>query len=165
MQKKLLLLTACCCFYVASFSQKLMNINKNVTISLPEDFKNFANIANPAEALFRNAKGNAVLKYRFGTDSVSDNDIPAFVDDQLKLARQDDESFEYIDDGIHLQDGKNIGYLKFSTKESGKKYFNYVFFISVDSKPLVFRFNCPLKEQKKWDTEIDKAANSLRVVQ
>lgn len=156
---------ASCCFSMASSSQKLMNINKNVTISLPEDFKNYANIANPAEALFRNAEGNAVLTYRFDRDSVTDNDIPAFVDDQLKLARQDDESFKYIDDGIHLQDGKNIGYLKFSTKENGRKYFNYTFFISVHDKPVVFQFSCLLKEQKKWEAEMDKIANSLRVVQ
>lgn len=106
----------------------------------------------------------AMLSFSATNETITDNDIPAYADDRLKLARQDDESFKYIDDGIHLQDGKNIGYLKFSTKEGNKKYFNYTFFISVDDKPLVFEFSCLLKEKKKWEAQIDKIANSLRLV-
>lgn len=163
MHKILLLVTAYCFFSVAASAQKIININPKVSISLPEDFKRYANTNNPAAILFTDAKRTAVLTYRFDTDSITDNEIPAYADDLLKLAKQDNVSFKYIDDGIHLQDGKNIGYLKFSSKDDGRKNFNYIFFISVDDKPLVFSFSVPFKQRKKWEPLADTIANSLRV--
>jgi len=107
----------------------------------------------------------SILSFSMGDENISDNEIPAFTDDRLKLAQLHDESFKYIDDGIHLQDGKNIGYIKFSTKEGKTKYFHYTFFISVDAKPLLFKFSCPFKQRKRWEAAVDNVANSLRIIQ
>ena len=106
----------------------------------------------------------STLSFSMGDENITDNEIPAFTDDRLNLAKVQDESFKYIDDGIPLQDGKNIGYLKFSTKEGKIKFFHYTFFISVDAKPLVFSFRCDSKQRKRWEAEIDNIANSLRII-
>ena len=148
----------------ASFSQAALVqrsiLDGKVELLLPV---NFQQDKDGTPGLFSGKNGPASLQYQLQPETLEDNDIPAFTDDQLKLAKQDDETFSYIDDGIHLQDGKNIGYLKFSSMENGKKYFNYTFFISVQDKPLIFRFSCLLKDQKKWEADADKIANSIRV--
>lgn len=110
-----------------------------------------------------NAAGNVKIMYDQEPETVTDNDIPAYTDSTLKILKAVNKSFKYIDDGIHLQDGKNIGYIKYSYKENGKKYFEYLFYISVDDKPVGFAFSCPLKERKQWDATIDIVANSIRV--
>ncbi len=107
----------------------------------------------------------SILSFSLGDENISDNEIPAFTDDRLKLAKLNDDSFRYIDDGIHLQDGKNIGYIKFSTKEGKTKYFHYTFFISVYAKPLLFKFSCPFKQRKRWEAAVDNMANSLMIIQ
>ena len=113
--------------------------------------------------IISNDAGNVKIMYDQEPETVTDNDIPAYTDSTLKTLKAVNKSFKYIDDGIHLQDGKNIGYIKYSYKENGKKYFEYLFYISVDDKPVGFAFSCPLKEKKQWDETIDMVANSIRV--
>lgn len=147
--------------------KKYVIADSRVDIMVPVNYMPLTDEKNRIKAFQPDARKNssAILSFWLADGNISDNDIPAFTDDQLKLAKQDDESFKYLDDGIYLQDGKNIGYIKFSTSESGKKFFNYIFFISDGEKPLVFSFTCRFAERKKWETEIDNIANSIRIVE
>lgn len=147
--------------------KKYLVYNSKVEISVPPTYSTVSEEKTGIRAFQPDMikSPGAILSFSASNENITDNDIPAYADDRLKLAKQDDESFTYIDDGIHLHDGKNIGYLKFSTKEGKQKYFNYTFFISVDDKPLVFQFTCLFKEQKKWEAQMDKVAGSLRVTQ
>lgn len=108
-------------------------------------------------------RGDATLRFSMGGETVTDNDIPAYTDERIQLAKQQQDSYKYLDDGIFLQDGKNIGYIKFSSKEKGKKFFNYQFFISSQEKPLVFIFRSPMQQRRTWEPIIDEFANSVRV--
>ncbi len=113
---------------------------------------------------------NAKFIYRDLVDAVgengifSDNDVPEWTDKILNNVRQN-PAFFYIDDGIFLQNGKNIGYIKYSELHTNDDVDNYhlLFFMSVNGKLAQFDFFCPSKSRKKWEPIGDSIANSLRV--
>lgn len=166
MNKILILAMATFIFPVAMMAQTAVKaytiLNGRVRIELPVEF----NLKSPEknnEAEWTDKNDSTLLLYHLSPDSITDNDIPAFIDDQIKLAKQDDKTFEYLDDGIYLQEGKNIGYLKYSSEEFRRTYFNYIFFISVDNRLLGITFICFFDQRKKWEPIVDLIANSIRL--
>lgn len=134
-----------------------------IEMSIPEELNRRSTEGNLK--LFKNTAGNVQINYDQEPETVTDNDIPTYTDSTLKTLKKLNKSFKYIDDGIYLQNGKNIGYIKYSYKENGKKYFEYLFYISVDDSPVAFAFSCPLKERNQWEATLDAVANSIRVIQ
>lgn len=166
MNKILILLLAIGIIPVATKAQTVMKghtiFNGRVYIELPDDFKqNAAEQNNAAEWTDKN--DSTILIYRLSADSITDNDIPAFIDDQIKLAKQDDKTLRFLDDGIFLQDGKNIGYLKYSAEETGTKFFVYLMFISVDNRLMTVSFMYEFEHRKRWEPIGDIIANSIRL--
>ena len=113
---------------------------------------------------FSDHTGKIKLIYSWSDDGkVTDNDIPEYTDVLIKEMKQAVPSFKLLDDGIHLQDGKNIGYIKYLVKDEGAEMFRYQFYISVEDKVLVFIFSCPKKMRRQWEADADIIANSVRV--
>ena len=166
MKRILIFILVAYLFPVPMMAQKTMKeytiLNGRVRMELPVGFHPKSPEKDDA-AEWTDSKDSTLLLYHLSNDSITDNDIPALIDDQIKLAKQDDHSFQYLDDGIYLQDGKNIGYLKFSSEEFGKKYFNYIFFISVENRLMAVTFVCSWGQHKKWEPVVDSIANSLRI--
>ncbi|MFT3980108.1 MAG: hypothetical protein QM687_06525 [Ferruginibacter sp.] len=160
----LIILNSSSLFAQAEMVQKNI-LNDSISLLLPAGFHVWEDKNYLQAGFFTDPSGDALLSYRFDTDSITDNEIPAYTDIMLKQAKLDNRDYKYIDDGIHLQDGKNIGYIKYSTKNDGRKAFNSVFYISYGDKALLFHFTCPLRQRKKWEADIDAIANSLRIKQ
>jgi hypothetical protein len=97
--------------------------------------------------------------------AITDNDIPAWADKQLEVLKKW-KGFTYIDDGIFLQDGKNIGYIKYKTGNAdGRDTYQLLFFMSVNDRLFQANFICPAKMRRQWEPRADAIANSLRVKQ
>jgi hypothetical protein len=79
----------------------------------------------------------------------------------LRAATKD---FKLLDDGILLQGGKNIGYIKFSLRGAAQKLFNYMFYISIGDELLLFSIEYPRKLRKSWEPTAERMATSLRVL-
>jgi hypothetical protein len=109
-------------------------------------------------------QGNKViLAFHYSDSLVDDNGIPGFTDQLLAQANALQKMITLKDDGIILQDGKNIGYIKFISGNKNQKYFTYLFYLSVDNRLLLFSFTCPKKLMKKWDAAVRAMAASIRV--
>lgn len=96
---------------------------------------------------------------------VDDNGIPAFTDQLIAMIKEKTTEAKIVDDGILLQDGKNIGYIKFYSKEKGQKKYNYLFYASAGNRLVLFSFSCPQKIRKSWESVAEKIAGSLRVIE
>ena len=138
---------------------------------VPESFESPSFVANDStHVTLKNKKNLAMLIYQLATPNqptavdIADNDIPMWTDKQLSALRGS-QTFTYIDDGIFLQDGKNIGYIKYKSdqKESFDTY-NLLFFMSVDGKLFQVTFFCQYKIRKHWEPIADEIANSLRII-
>ncbi|MBC7937775.1 MAG: hypothetical protein H7Y86_20710 [Rhizobacter sp.] len=158
----LLFLSIPVCFSQATLVQQSI-LNGKVEILLPGNFKQQENPGNTNASILSDNTGSVSLAYEWQDETMTDNDIPAYTDVLISEMKKNKMPHTFLDDGIHLQDGKNIGYIKLSTEESGKKLFTYLFYISVADKLLYFAFTCPLNERKKWEADADKIANSLRI--
>ncbi len=97
------------------------------------------------------------------TQEVSDNDVHEWADKQLDRLKQK-PGFFYLDDGIFLQDGKNIGFIKYILKDPGSSdSYQLLFFTSMNNVMVQFEFSCPAKMRRNWEPVADRIANSLRL--
>jgi hypothetical protein len=95
---------------------------------------------------------------------VDDNGIPAFTDKLIAELKTSVKDFKLLDDGIILKDGKNIGYIKFISQVKDQKTFNYMFYISLEERLVLFSFDCPKKLRKKWEAKAEEMAASLHLL-
>ena len=152
-------------------------IGNLVKMSLPADFNGPLALEGPQEVnnslrqgRFLHKNYPIVILFQLATtvDSnavmASDNDIPEWADKQMGALKKS-PGFEYIDDGIFLQDGKNIGYIKYNlASDSRLATYNMLFFMSVNDRLFQATFFCLLKNRRKWEPIADEIANSLRVI-
>ncbi len=149
---------------------KTSALDGRVELLIPKNFKpakqtDKTTVEN--EVTLADESGKVNLTYSLsdkGEAPISDNDIPAYTDVLLSEMKKNKMGYKQMEDGIHLQDGKNIGYIKFIFKSSGEKLFTYLFYISVEDRVLSFAFTSPAKQRKQWEQVADTIANSLRVV-
>jgi hypothetical protein len=158
-------------FAQADKTKKLL-IGDKVEMSVPVSFNQPVRVVmnDSSSKILVNQDQRVMIIYLLATSNmpnavnVSDNDIPQWTDKQLS-AHKIDRRFEYIDDGIFLQDGKNIGYIKYKTdEEDSLDTYTLLFFMSVDGKLFQAQFNCPYKTRKRWEPIADEIANSLRII-
>lgn len=95
----------------------------------------------------------------------TDEDIPKWAD--IRLADlQKDPRYRYIDDGIFLQGGKNISYIKYSVVQQGiPDSYVLLFFTNLNDQLIQFQFTSPLKLRKKWEAIADAIANSIIIAE
>ncbi|RYD72705.1 MAG: hypothetical protein EOP53_21445 [Sphingobacteriales bacterium] len=146
--------------------KKISIFNNQISVELPASFRDAEYIGTDHWMMVNKNEMVRIMYQAVTSESalkISDNDIPDWTDKQLSIIKKDSLS-SYIDDGIFLQDGKNIGFIKTSRKQKkGPDSFHLLFYISVDDKLLQFHFTCPLNSRKKWESIADAIANSLRI--
>ena len=176
MIKRILLVICVWGFCMHGFSQiellKISLLDNKVTILAPKGFTKMTEemlalkypvSANKPQWVLTDKDGAVNLAYHYTSTAMDDNGIPAFTDEMLALLKTNRKDIEFIDDGILLEDGKNIGYIKFTSQAEDQKNFNFLFYISIDNRLLLFTFNCISKLRKKWEASADKMAGSLRL--
>lgn len=173
MQKLSILLCGLLLITLSAFSQtekvKQTIIGNKVELLVPAGFSATDAINATAfnkEHSFTDHTGKIKLVFAYSNDgTVTDNDIPEYTNVLIKEMKGPVPSFKLLDDGIHLQDGKNIGYIKYTVKDESTTMFRYQFYISVEDKLLMFIFSCPEKMRQQWEADVDIIANSVRVIQ
>jgi hypothetical protein len=147
-------------------------LDNRVTLLAPKGFTQmtaemlavkYTNTANKPNWVLTDKDGKVNLAYSYLKTKVDDNGIPGFTDQIIAELKANRKDIKFIDDGILLQDGKNIGYIKFISQAKDQKVFNYFFYISHDNRLLLFNFNCINKWRKKWEAKADEIAKSIRV--
>ncbi len=174
--KRILLVICVLCVGLAGFSQteleKISLLDNKVTIFAPKGFTKMTEEmlaikypagANKPQWVLSDEDATVNLAYNYTTYKIDDNGIPGFTDEMLTVLKTNRKDIEFIDDGILLQDGKNIGYIKFISEAKDQKVFNFLFYISVDNRLLLFTFNCINRLRKKWEASADEMAASLRL--
>lgn len=176
-QKTISLFIALLFLNIVGFSQVLLEktslLEKQIEMLIPTGFSQLSKemIANkyptatdkPNWAIAdKDAKVN--LAYTYTQLFMDDNSIPGYSDELLTKIRTNLKNIEYIDDGILLQDGKNIGYIKFISQAKNEKIFNYFFYISLNNRLLLFNFTCTNKWRDKWEVKAEEIANSIRAI-
>ena len=109
--------------------------------------------------------GKWTLEYRYSNTAIDDNGIPGFTDSLMAEVNADNATINILDDGILLQDGKNIGYISSLSKEKSHKRFNYYFYISLDNRLLLFHFSCSSGDRHVWESKASEMASSIRITQ
>jgi hypothetical protein len=140
-----------------------VNVPKNYTIKKGGAYATLLDDHSPLWAItYENDR--VILTSTHTTLAVDDNGIPAFTDQLISLVREKNREPKILDDGILLEDGKNIGYIKFYSKETDQKKYNYLFYVSAGGQLVLFSFSCPKKLRKGWETLAERVAASLRII-
>ncbi len=176
MIKRIILVICILGFSLHCFSQiellKISLLDNKVTLLAPKGFTKMTEEmlaikypagANKPQWVLTDEDATVNLAYNYTSSTIDDNGIPSFTDQMLAVLKTNKKDIKFIDDGILLKDGKNIGYIKFISQARDQKVFNFLFYISVDDRLLLFSFNCIEKLRIKWELKADEMAASLRL--
>ena len=64
---------------------------------------------------------------------------------------------------LDLGNGKNVGFIKFSSHEGDQNTFNFYAFAVFEGKILAINFSCTEKLQKTWEKVADEIVGSLKI--
>jgi hypothetical protein len=95
----------------------------------------------------------------------SESQIAAYKDFRISNLQKTRTDIKILGEGIKSVNGRNVGFIKFSSQASDQNIFNFYFFAIANGKVLLFNFNCPAKLQKKWEETADKILNSLKIIE
>ncbi|MCP9752885.1 hypothetical protein [Ferruginibacter sp. HRS2-29] len=153
------------CLPFAGISQgvkKTSFYNNQVEISLPVEFEKGGDPPEQNRLYFPDKERSFKFSIVLSDDEVSDNDIPGYTDLAITAVKRESSSAKIYDDGISLNAGKNIGYIKYNSSET-LSLFEYVFYGSLHDKLLTFYFSCKAEDRSKWEKKIDAIVSSLRI--
>ncbi len=108
--------------------------------------------------------GRIILSYMHTDHFADDNGIPGFTDELIAAVRTRGKDVKLLDDGILLEDGKNIGFIKFLSRDNGERTFHYMFYLSLQDRLLLFDLSGPNKLKKKWEERAAQMAASIRLL-
>jgi len=178
MTKLFLFLLVCCMFSGVTFAQvstfKTTVAEGQVSLQIPTIFQqidepennNFVNnsLYTPNWGIINETDQQQFLS-SFTQQAISDNDIPGAFDQLYKELQSSYKKLKIIQDGIHLTDGRNIGYIVFSGNRNKEKKAGYLFYLSVQNRLLVFAFLADKKISKEWKSTLDAMAMSVTVAE
>ena len=93
----------------------------------------------------------------------SESQLAQYKDFRINKLKKTRSDITIIDQGIKEVSGKKMGFLKFMSQAADSRIFNYYFFTILDSKIVMFTFNCMEKHRKVWEKVADAMAESLRI--
>lgn len=176
MTKLFFSLLVCCLLYQGTFAQistvKTVVAEGQVSLQVPTVFQQ---LENPENNQFLNSStyipnwgiinesDQQQLLCSFTQHATNDNDIPLVFDELKKQLKSSYKKLKIIDDGIHLTDNRNIGYIVFSGNRNGDKKTGYLFYLSVKNRLLVFALMSNKKFDDEWKTTLDGMAKSITV--
>lgn len=176
MKKIISLVIAACLGSLFGFSQntlkKIILPGNKIELLVPDDFLEmtpdmiaikYSNASDKPDWVLTDATGKLTLNYSLKSAEIDDNGIPGYTDQLLSALKAGGNNITPVDDGIFLQDGKNIGYIKFISQKEDKKIFNFLFYLSVENLLALFEFTCIKKWRKKWENKVEEMANSIKL--
>jgi hypothetical protein len=155
------------CLPFAGFSQGIKKVslfNNQVEISLPVEFEISDDLEGENKLLFTDKGHTIKFSLAWLNEDVTDNDIPGYTDLAITAVKKESASAKIYDDGISLNSGKNIGYIKYSNNNNRFSPFEYVFYGSLNDKLLTLYFSCKPEERSKWEKKIDAIVASLKIL-
>jgi len=155
------------CLPFAGFSQSIKKVslfNNQVEISLPVEFEISDDLEGENKLLFTDKGHTIKFSLTWLNEDVTDNDIPGYTDLAITAVKKESASAKIYDDGISLNSGKNIGYIKYSYNTNRLSPFEYVFYGSLNDKLLTLYFSCKPEERSKWEKKIDAMVASLKIL-
>ncbi len=145
---------------LCQISQELFN--KRVTFILPEGLVPAGDLKENDVYNFADEKRTVKFFVRLSDDVVDDNGIPSYTDEAISAVKKE-EQWKIFDDGISLNAGKNIGYIKYRTGPLKPGLFEYVFYGSLNNKLLTFYFSCKEEVRPEWEKKMDMLVAKLLI--
>ena len=156
------------CFALLATGQNGTNktelFDNKVVVNLPAELKSFEKIetSSGTEYNFLNAGKTARLKIASSSESLEDNDVPDHTDKAISTIKLISGAV-IIDDGISLNEGKNIGYFKFLTNNPNGRIFNLNFYGSLNDQLISGSFSCPEEQRGNWEKKMDVLIATLQI--
>jgi hypothetical protein len=163
--KNIFFFASLCFLPLAGFCQaetKVLLYNNKIEVSLPAELEKEGNLPDENIYHYANKERNARFSISLSAEEVSDNDIPGYTDLAITSVKKESASAKIYDDGISLNEGKNIGYIKY-TDAVEKDEFNYVFYGSLNEQLVTFYFVCKTEDRSKWEKKIEAIVASLKI--
>jgi hypothetical protein len=142
-----------------------------VTVIIPAMFNSDSSVNTTTYSLvpekpsyvFKSSSEKARCLIYYSADSLSDNDVPAFTDLLISKIKGLYASVKIQDDGISLNDGKNIGYIKCTTGKRRHKKSLQCFYGSFNGRLLLFLVDSDVNNDQKLAQATDIMISSLRI--
>jgi len=174
--KFLIKLLALLLFPVFSFGQikadkKISLFDDKVEILVPKELSNmsdkiwarkFHESPRPRLAL-SNESGEVSLLIDQTSQPATEAQMDEYENYRLKELKKNRENIKILGDGVRAVNGKNIAFIKFSSKAIDQNIFNYFAFAIVDGKILAINFNSTERLQKIWEKVADEMVGSLKI--
>lgn len=114
------------------------------------------------ELVLTDENGEVNLLVDLTQQAAAESQISAYKDFRISNLKKRTD-IKILGEGIKNVNGKNIGFIKFSSQAIDQNIFNFYFFTVVKGKILLFTFNCIEKLQPTWENVADEILNSLKI--
>ena len=146
-------------------------LNNKIELKIPKGFEvmseELINLKYPSERrptiVYSNESGGINVALNHTENKASQEMIPKFHENFVRLFKQIYPSAEWKDDGVKTINNKEIGYLELITPAIDTEIYNLIFFTDLDHKLLICTFNCTKKNIEEWTPAAKEIMNSLRV--
>jgi hypothetical protein len=122
----------------------------------------YHNLPRP-ELVLTDQNGEINLLVDMTQQPAAESQIAEYKDFRISNLKKTRADIKILGDGIKNVNGKNIGFIKFSSQASDQQIFNFYFFTVVNGKILLFTFNCIETLQKSWEKVADKVLDSIKI--
>jgi hypothetical protein len=122
----------------------------------------YHNLQRP-ELVLTDVNGEINLLVELTQQPAAESQIAAYKDFRISNLKESRKDIKILQDGIKTVNGKNIGFIKFSSHASDQNIFNFYFFTVVKGNILFFTFNCIEKLQKSWEKTADEMLASIKI--
>lgn len=164
-----------CCLPFICVSQKsftqLSQLDGRLTLEAPKQLKVIPfNSDAPVAGNFltcgkySDSRHNILLTFYCSVDSLSDDDVPGHAELLIKMLQVKYPGLNVEDDGISLNEGKNISYIKYTRPVSDAKISGCLIYGSLDNKLSMLIIEYPSKALKTWSAAVDVMIASLRLI-
>jgi hypothetical protein len=179
MNMKFLFVCFVICQIANAQSLKQVSLNESIKVSLPETFlklddgevkQSYKSYRKPI-AIFRDSRDMADFGANIAENQWAESDLDMFAKFQKSTLRQMFNEVRISSEGFEQIRGRRFTFFEFESElkpddksiisdRPVKKYF-LIYYTIINSKVLVFQFNCPLIQKDKWRSTAKKIMNSI----
>lgn len=115
------------------------------------------------EMVLTDENGEVNLLAELTKQPIADSQVVLYKDFRVSNLKKTRKDVSILGEGMKKVNGKNIGFIKFTSQASDQKIFNYYFFTTVNGKIMLLTFNCIEKLQPDWEKVADQMLNSIKI--
>lgn len=146
---------------------------ETITMMVPADFTEMspetAKIKYPSEqrpeSILTDETGTVNLMFRFMEGEETDETIEKFRNQIFGMMKRVNPGIKEQEIGLTEAGGKQIAYVEFSNPVMDGKLYNLMFYLAVDSRPLMGSFNCRTKDMKYWRSAAFEMIQSIEMAE